>query len=98
MSKFKLPKSITVKGAKYKIKLVDTDMFAGMCDQYKKVIFISIHQSKEQVRHTFYHECEHALQFEIGANQAISRELMEILAENGASLKMEHDKIQGVVD
>lgn len=89
MSKFKLPKTYTVKGAKYKIKLVDTDMFAGMCDPQKKIIYISIHQSKEQIEHTFYHEVNHALQFEIGINQAVSRETMEILAENQASLQMD---------
>ena len=75
-------------GTKFKVKLVDTSLFAGLCDPDLKTIFININQSEEQILATFWHEIFHAMQFVLGMNNAISREMMEILAENSATLVM----------
>lgn len=86
--KFKIKKSYVVFGTKFKIKLVDTPLFAGLCDPDLKTIFININQSEEQILATFWHEMFHAMQFVLGMNNAISREMMEILAENSATMVM----------
>jgi len=84
--KFKIPKSINVFGTKYKIKFVETQLFSGLCDPDLKTIFINIDQSDEQIRATFWHEIFHAMQFVLGMNNASSREMMEMLAENSATI------------
>lgn len=82
----KIPNSLPVFGVKYKIRFVDTDLFAGLCDPEKKTIFINRNQSKENIEITYWHEVFHAMQFSLGMNNAISREMMEMLAENSAKL------------
>ena len=52
----KIPKSIDVFGTRYKVKFVDTDLFAGLCDSGKKTIFINANQNKEQILNTYLHE------------------------------------------
>ena len=84
--KFKIPKSINVFGTKYKIKMVDTTLFSGLCDPEVLTIFININQSNEQIHATFWHEAVHAMQFALGMNNAISREMMEMIAENTSTL------------
>ena len=86
--KFKIKKSYDIFGTKFKIKFVDTTLFAGLCDPDLKTIFININQSEDQVVATFWHEIFHAMQFVLGMNNAISREMMEILAENSATVVM----------
>lgn len=85
----KIPKKINIFGVIYKIKFVDTDLFAGLCDPTKKTIFLNINQSKEQILSTYIHEAVHAMQFSTGMNQAVSREFMEMMAENTATLVMD---------
>jgi hypothetical protein len=51
-----------------------------------KTIFINIEQSEEQLIATFFHELFHSMQFVLGMQNAISREMMEMLAENSATL------------
>ena len=85
----RIPKSIDVFGTRYKVKFVDTDLFAGLCDSGKKTIFINANQNKEQVLNTYLHEIFHAMQFTLGMQNAISREMMEMLAENSAVMVME---------
>lgn len=84
--KFKIPKTVNVFGTKYKIKFVETSLFAGLCDPDLKTIFINIDQSDEQIHATFWHEIFHAMQFVLGMQNALSREMMEMLAENSATL------------
>jgi len=84
--KFKIPKKINVFGTIYKVKFVETQLFSGLCDPDNKTIFINIDQSDEQLVATFLHEAFHAMQFVLGMNNAISREMMEMLAENSATL------------
>ena len=86
--KFKIPKKITVFGTVYKVKFVETALFAGMCDPDLKTIFININQEEDQLMATFWHESFHAKQFVLGMQNAISREMMEMLAENSATLVM----------
>lgn len=85
----KIPKSIDVFGTRYRVKFVDTDLFAGLCDSSKKTIFINANQNKEQILNTYLHEVFHAMQFTLGMHNAISREMMEMLAENSAVMVME---------
>jgi hypothetical protein len=86
--KLKIKKSYNVFGTKFKVKFVNTNMYAGLCDPDIKTIFISVNQSEEQIIATFFHEMFHAMQFVLGMHNAISREMMEMLAENSASLIM----------
>jgi len=86
--KVKIPKSMDVFGVKYKIKFVETQLFSGLCDPDLKTIFINVDQSPEQIEAAYWHEMFHAMQFALGMNNAISREMMEILAENSATLVM----------
>lgn len=53
-----------------------------MYDSNKKTIYISVNQSKEEQVKTFWHEMTHCIQFQMGLNQAVSHELLEIMAEN----------------
>lgn len=85
----KIPKSIMVFGKKFKIKIVDTHEFAGMMDSDKGIIYLSVHQTKEQMLATYFHEIFHALHYRIGLNQALSKDMMEVLAESQATLMME---------
>ena len=86
--KFKMKKSYMVFGVRFKIKFIDTNNFLGLCDPDAKTIFININQSEEQILATFWHEMFHAKQFVLGMNNAISKEMMEMLAENSATLVM----------
>lgn len=78
---YKIKKSYTVLGDKVKVKFVDTLEFAGMYDSSKHIIYISTNQSKEEQVKTFWHEMTHCIQFQMGLNQAVSHELLEIMAE-----------------
>jgi hypothetical protein len=82
----RIPKKLNVFGVEYKIVIVDTDMFAGLCEPSKRLISISKHQSKEQMIHTYIHEAIHAMQFSLSMHQAVSREFMEIMADSTATL------------
>jgi hypothetical protein len=82
----KIPNSVNIFGTKYKIRFVDTDLFAGLCDPAKKTIFINKNQTKENIDITFWHEVFHSVQFTLGMNNAISREMMEMIAENYAQV------------
>lgn len=90
----KIPKSLNVFGTKYKIKFVDTVLFQGLCDPGAKAIFININQSKEQILATYIHEVVHAMQFSLAMDQAVSREFMEMMAENTATLILSMLKVK----
>jgi len=79
--KFILPKSIPILGHKIKIKVVDTQDYAGLWDYSVNTIFISINQSPEQMEETFWHELNHCIQWHTALNQAVPRELLETMAE-----------------
>lgn len=87
--KYKIPKKVPIFGKSFKIKIIDTHEFAGMMDSDKGVIYLSVHQTHEQMIATYFHEIFHALHYRIGLNQALSRDMMEVLAESQATLLME---------
>ena len=82
----KIKKTYTLCGYKIKVKMVDTMDFAGLYDNQKNTIYLSTRQSQEDLEKTFYHECIHVLQYKTGIHQAVSRELMEVMAETGSNL------------
>lgn len=79
--KLKILKSYKLMGKTVKVKLIDTQDYAGLYDPDKHTIYLSINQSDEQLEESFWHEMNHCMQFLSGVNQAVSRELLEIMAE-----------------
>ena len=77
----RIKKSYDILGDKIRVKLIDTDEFAGMYDIQKKIIYININQSQEEMIRTFWHELVHCIQFQMGLNQAVFHEFLEIMAE-----------------
>ena len=64
------------------IEVVDTREFAGLWDFDKNTIYISTHQSASETEKTFWHEYEHCIQYLTGLHQALTKELLEVMAEN----------------
>lgn len=86
-----IPKTINIYGVKFKIKLTKMTEYSGLMDYKAKTIYISeVHNKtdKEKVA-TLWHELFHALHYRLGLDQALSREMLEILAESQATLIME---------
>ena len=82
MGKLKTVKTITVFGKKYKIKVVPEHyLYEGLCDAEKGIILLRENCSQKEMLKTIIHEVTHSWQFRIGLHQAISRELLEIIAE-----------------
>lgn len=79
--KFKIAKSYKIMGRRIRIKMVETNEWAGMYDHEKKIIFISVNQSDRQKIETVFHEIIHCIQYSTAINQAVSRELLEVMAE-----------------
>lgn len=77
----KIKKSYKIMGKRIRIKMVDTNQFCGMWDPDKNIIYLSINQSEEQMQESFWHEINHMMQTFSGVTQAVSHELMEIMAE-----------------
>ena len=77
----KIKSSYNILGDKIKVKMIDTGEWAGMYDSTKQTIYISTRQNKEEQLKTFWHEMTHCIQYQIGLNQAVSHELLEIMAE-----------------
>jgi Zn-dependent peptidase ImmA (M78 family) len=82
----KIKKSYKIMGKSIKIKLVDTSEFAGMWDSEKNIIYLSTNQTKEQLEESFWHELNHLMQTFSGVTQAVSHELMEVMAEMNARI------------
>ena len=79
--KLKIKKSYKIMGKSIKVKFVNTNAFAGQWDPMTNTIYLSIHQTQLQMEETFWHEMGHCMQHFSGVNQAVSIELMEIMAE-----------------
>lgn len=84
--KFILPKSITILGHKIKIKVVNTQDYAGLWDYTCNTIFLSSNQSQDQLEESFWHEWQHCVQWHTALNQAVPRELLETMAEMNSRL------------
>lgn len=82
--KLKIKKSYKINGKTIKVKVVDTHDFAGLWDPQKMTIYLSANQSEDSMQETFWHEWNHYMQWESGVNQAVSRELMEVMAEKNS--------------
>ena len=82
----KIKKSYKICGYRIKIKIIDTADFAGLYDSTKDTIYISSNQSTNEMEKTLYHECIHVLQYKPGIQQAVSRELLEVMAETGSQM------------
>lgn len=88
-----IPKSITVLGTRYKVKMIKEDPpemmgseyeFYGLCDKANKIIYISEkhHKNKNEMMITFLHEVGHAIFAEGSLNQtSISRDMEEIISD-----------------
>jgi len=79
--KFKIKSSYRIMGKRIKVKLVDTNDYAGLWDSEKLTIYLSSNQTDLQLEETFWHELNHCMQYMSGVTQAVSRDLMEIMAE-----------------
>ena len=86
-----IPKKINIYGVKFKIKLTKMTEYSGLMDYKAKTIYISeIYNKTDKERvATLWHEIFHAIHYRIGLDQAISREMLEVLAESQACLIME---------
>ena len=92
--KMKIPKTVSIFGKKFKVKIVHTREFAGMMDSERSIIYLSAHQTKEEMLATYLHEAFHALHWRIGLNQALSKDMLEVLAESQSTLIMELFKLK----
>jgi Zn-dependent peptidase ImmA (M78 family) len=86
-----LPNSITIYGKKFKVVQLLEAGYAGMMDYDKSRIYInsSAHKTDKQLLLTFWHEIFHAFHYRLGLHQALSAEILEILAESQATLIVE---------
>jgi len=87
---------LNVFGSRVPVKIVkDLTLNSGALGYYfKKEIAIDAGQSSDDMCKTLIHECTHALFDRVGLNQAISREVEEIVAENFANLIFENFKVE----
>ena len=82
-------KHVTVKGAKYKIKIVKElydsvtgEPIMGSCDPVKKVICLKEDMDENEFLKTFLHELLHAVVFEVSLYQVIDEKIVEIIVDN----------------
>jgi hypothetical protein len=85
-----LPKSITLLGKKFKVKVFNNNV-CGMMDYENATIYYNpkAHTNNRQLLHTFWHEIFHALHYRLGLHQCLSPDVLEILAETQAELIIE---------
>ena len=87
--KHKIRKSYNVMGSKIKIKIVERMSELGLYDNQNNIIYLNKNQTDEELLKTLLHELIHALQFKSGIHQAVSGELLEVMAETGSVLFFE---------
>lgn len=73
----KIPKSVSIFGQKYKVKLLkavnsDGDKCCGLIDPETKTIYIDKTMTIEKQLHTFFHEVIHAVLNETGCGHSLS--------------------------
>ena len=87
LKKFRLRKSITILGTKYKIiqtpdlKDEDGNLCMGLHDHIKKVILIDAKLPLAEKRQTFLHELFHAYLFEAYVREGLDTQLEEVIVE-----------------
>lgn len=70
--KLKIKAKYKIMGKTIKIKMVKTN---------DNTIYLSTNQTDSEMEESFWHEMNHCMQWLSGVNQAVSRELLEIMAE-----------------
>jgi len=89
MKKMYIPKCVNIMGETYTISpikdLAESMGKYGYCDPKKKEIAYEQTLENEDLLHTLIHEISHAQGFETGLYQAISHEILEVIAETGAT-------------
>jgi len=85
-----IPKKINVMGQDYKIiankNLIETLGRYGQCDFKNKEITYDSSLTAVELLHTLIHEIDHALKAETGTYQAVNSDVLEMCAENTATL------------
>ncbi len=97
----RFPKSVTILGRKFAVKLVTTEKLiavtgqrsVGALDFSGKTIYILKDLSRDEQFLTLYHEVAHAVQSTVGLDQITSPELAEIWCESMANGFMDLAKI-----
>lgn len=79
--KLKIKAKYKIMGKTIKIKMVKTNDYAGLWDGANNTIYLSTNQTDSEMEESFWHEMNHCMQWLSGVNQAVSRELLEIMAE-----------------
>ena len=82
----KIPKSVNVKGKKYKIIYSHlNESTAAECDKENKIIYLRKDREKYLIE-DLAHELMHAICREVAIDQVISPSMEQILAENVAQV------------
>ena len=85
--RFRLPKTVVVKGAKYKVivtpNVVDDDgkPCMGLHDHDSKEILIDKNMTAKEKRTTFLHELFHAYCYECNIREGLDSQMEEVLVE-----------------
>lgn len=82
MNKAKIPRSVTILGRKYKVKLVNGIKFgekfaAGLVDFDQKIILLDKNQSEEELLVTIAHESYHIALNTVGFDQCMTEAEVE---------------------
>ena len=86
-----LPKSVTIFGLKFKVKVAKLNGYLGLCDRLTSTIYVEANQSDKDKLHTLLHEMGHAVFGRVGLVQGISPELEEVIVENIATAIVENN-------
>lgn len=86
MSKNKFIKSLSIKGTKYKIKIVPLDDDHGKICYKTKIIKLDSNDDEEQRARTLLHEIGHGIFNELSFNQPINEQLEEVIVDNFANV------------
>lgn len=81
----RLPKTVTVLGEVYKIKLVtglmEADGVEGFCDAHLYMICIDKSIKKRALAKVYWHEVGHAFAYESGLHEFLSPQAREMFAQ-----------------
>lgn len=86
---YKIPKSITILGRKFKVisNIPSSKMkIYGECNFTDRIIRIRESSSQEEAYITFLHECVHVVHFITGINQTLDSNQKEIICESTANM------------
>lgn len=87
--KMKIQPSYKILGEKIKIKKASNLEYAGLWLPKDNTIILSTNQDEKDFEETFWHEMNHMMQWKSGVVQAVSRELLEVMAEMNSRMVAE---------